>query len=290
MRGHLTEAQRLRQANTRLTHENERLRERVKVLEAKVLEQDKLIETITLQLQELKQLVLGRKKHPPADKHDTSDPDNDKSSGSSKEPRDPQSYRRPAPEDDAVTSNQEYTIAACPACLSPLTHIRTIIRYLEDILLPQKKTVERQEIQTGFCPNCKKQCQAIPIPSQIVTLGPHVTHAVLYATYILRLSFQQTINWLLDCYSLAVSQGEIAHILQASSSKLELPYEQLKVQIRGSPGVHVDESTYQEQGGEGYVWIMTPTVGEEAVFVVGKHRGKANAVACLLYTSPSPRD
>lgn len=281
MRGQLTEVQRLRQANTRLINENQRLRERVKVLEAKAVEQDKLIETITLQLEELKRIVFGKKKHPSADDSHPTDPEDDGQSHSVKNTRTSDSYRRTIPEDTDITSNQEYVISMCPDCRTPLTHIRTIIRYLEDILLPVAKTVERQEIQTGFCPKCQKHRQAIPISAQFVTVGPNAHKAVLYATYILRLSFQQTINWLQDCYNLHLSQGEIAHILQGISAKLELPYEQLKVKIRGSPGVHMDESTYKEQGGESYVWVMTPTNGEEAVFVVGKHRGKANAVALL---------
>lgn len=279
MRGQLTEVQRLRQANVRLTNENQRLRERVKVLEAKVLEQDKIIETITLQLEELKRIVFG-KKHPP-DNHRSTHADDTDQTDTGKQSRDPESYRRPVPNNAEVTNIQEYAISECPDCHTPLANIRTIVRYLEDILLPLQKTVEKQEIQTGFCPKCHKQCQAIPIPGQVVTLGPNVTQAVLYATYILRLSFAQTINWLADCYNLQVSQGEIAHMLETSSRKLELPYEQLKSRIRGSPGVHVDESTYQEQAGEGYVWVMTPTNSEEAVFVVGQHRGKANAVELL---------
>lgn len=277
MRGHLTEVQRLRVVNARLKNENARLRERVGVLEARVAEQDKLIEDLRLQLSELQRIVFGKKKPPtpPAAGGGTD------TGSSSRQPRDPESYRRPVPPEADVTSRQEYTITECPDCHTPLADIRTIVRYLEDILLPAQKTVERQHIQSGLCPNCHKRKQAIPIPAQSTTLGPNTTKAVLYATYVLRLSFQQTINWLKDCYNLTVSQGEIAHILQRSSRKLGLPYEQLKSRVRGSPGMHVDESTYAEQGGEGTVWVMTPTHSEEAVFVVGRNRGKGNVEELL---------
>jgi hypothetical protein len=155
--------------------------------------------------------------------------------------------------------------------------MHTVIRYQEDIILPAVKTITKQNIQTGFCPCCHKQRQAIPIPSQLAVLGPNIKQAVLYWTYVSRMSFQQIIDLARDFYRLSLSDGEIARILQKSSETLELPYEQLKVRVRGGPSLHFDETGYRQQGEENFAWVMAPSDTEEAVFLVGRNRGRPNA-------------
>lgn len=273
MRGELTEAQRLRAVNTRLKRENHLLRERVQTLEIKVEEQARTIETLNLQLEELRQIVFGKKKPPQS----PGAPGSELRRALPRPPRLSVSFRRAVPSAQEITSEQHYTVDSCPDCQHPLTRIKTIIRYQEDIVLPSRKTVVRQQIQTGFCQTCNQHCQAIPISAQLVTLGPNIKQAVSYWTYVTRLSFQQIIDLARDLYDLKLTDGEIAHILRQTAERLQLSYEQLQQDIRGSPVNHFDETGYPEQGGEGFAWIMTPAHGEEAVFMVGRNRGKGNA-------------
>lgn len=72
-----------------------------------------------------------------------------------------------------------------------------------------------------------------------------------------------------DLYQLAISDGEIAQMLEKSASKLQPEHYQLLDQIRGSPGVHLDETGWKEQGENQAVWAITPTNKETAVFKIG---------------------
>lgn len=277
MRGQLTEAQKLRTANTRLKGENQQLRQRVAVLEAKVAEQNQIIETLKLQLEELQRIVFGKNKKPPAAPVNQPSVDDDKAND--RKSRAPSSYRRPMPKDEEVTAEENKPLAssACPDCQSALINIHWVVRYLEDILLPVKKIIKRLKIQVGFCPKCRRQRQAMPVSAHTVSLGTNIQQAILYWTYVSRLSFQQIIDTARDLYDFKLSDGEIAHILATGSNKLEVSYEQLKQRIRGSPSLHFDETGYKQQGGEKYAWVMTPSNSEEAVFLVGRNRGKGNA-------------
>lgn len=60
-------------------------------------------------------------------------------------------------------------------------------------------------------------------------------------------------------------------------------YERLKAKIRGEPSIHLDETGWNLMVGDGYkryAWTMTGTSGE-SVFILGKTRGKGNALELL---------
>jgi transposase len=244
-----------------------------------IAEQAKTIQDLKLMVEELRRMVFGQKKN----KNNEPDPD-DNQGGESREnkaSRLPSSFRRPIPNDDEVTAQTNHPLVDCSDCGRPLNNIKTVIRYKEDIVLPQVKTVEKQYIETGWCRNCHNQRSALPLPPQIVTLGPNVKHFVLYSTYVLKLSYQETRDVLIDVYQIKVSDGEISNILEASAGKLQPTYENLKTSIRDGPGIHLDETGWPEQGERTFAWVMTPTNGESAVFSVGKTRGKGNAESLL---------
>jgi transposase len=280
MRGELNEVERLRAANSYLKRENAELRqkmaEEITALKAINEKQSQEIETLKLQLEELRAIVFGRKKKP-KDPPDSRPPA--ASSDNHHKPRDPASYRRPIPADKDVTGEEakELPTLCCPDCQTVLVNVHWVIRYLEDILLPVKKIVKKLKIQIGFCPACKRQKQAVPVSAHAVTLGENTRKAVLYWTYVSRLSFQQIIDTARDLYGLKLTDGEIANILQTASFKLAKHYERLKEDIRGSPACHFDETTYREQGGQRYAWVMAPANSEQAAFIVGRNRGKGNA-------------
>jgi len=272
MRGQLSEVDRLRTANSYLRRENQELRQEIKELKATAAQQAQTIETLKLQLEELQRIVFGKNKKP---KDPTGNQPPTASVGGLPRPKD--SFRRPVPQEGEVTDIKDYPIVCCPDCQGSLSNIRSVIRYQEDIVLPAVKTVTKQNIRIGFCPLCHKSCQAIPVSSQLAVLGPNIKQAVLYWTYVSRMSFQQITDLARDFYRLSISDGEIASILSRSSDKLALSYEQLKQRVRGSPSLHFDETGYKEQGGEKFAWVMAPSHSEEAVFMVGRNRGRPNA-------------
>lgn len=267
---------------------NKELNEEIKLLKQAnrqfklwLAEKDKIIETLKLQVEELQRMVFGKKKDNTLPKNND-DFNSTHGQSADKQSRSPDSYRRPTPKQSEITETNLYPIHQCPKCSSCLKKIRTIVRYQEDIVLPilekiKSKKVEKQKIQTGWCPQCQKRYQTRPVSPQLNNLGPNTKTMILYSNYVLRLSFQQIKDLLQDLYQLTISDGEISNILAKKAIKLQPVYEKLKTQIRGSPAIHLDETSWPQQKQNKYAWVMTSINGEEAVFSVGQSRGKGNA-------------
>lgn len=276
MRGHLTKEQRLCQVVTRLKHENAKLRERIMVLEKENGELKQQLQYVMMQMEELKAKVFGKKKQ--------RDNDEDDHSASPSLPRAPHTYRRPIPTEDEITTTKEFQIFCCKQCATPLTSLKIITRYQEDILPPAQwekalKVMERHRITTGYCSQGKERIAAIPITKQTVTIGANLKQFSTYANIILRLSFHQIKSFLADTVHLSLSDGEIANILDEHARMLIPEVQQMTTRIHLQSGAHYDETGWrvQQEKQGGYGWVMTGTQTPDTVFLLGRSRGKGNA-------------
>lgn len=255
--------------------------EQIRLLKHENTLQRKMIETLTLRVEELERMIFGRSK-----KKDR-DPDDGTSSGSTpsqpRTQRDASSYHRAIPSPEDITTEETHTIDVCPDCHAPLTKTKTVVFYEEDIMLPQKpsafKTVIRHSVEKGYCGVCTKWRPALPLPPTIVVIGSRVRAFVSYASVILRLSYDQIQHILSDLYAFELSQGEITNILDMEARKLTPAHEQLKTTIRDQPRVHYDETGWKVQREDqgNHAWVMTGTQTPDAVFLMGRSRGKGNA-------------
>lgn len=234
-----------------------------------------IIETQNARITELETMVFGRKKR------SRSSDDNKKPPT---KPRDPDSYRRDTPPEDAVTSETHHSIDACKHCGGVLTDKAEHIRYVEDIILAalsnpsQFKTVEKQIIERGYCVPCGKYSSAQDLRGQVSTLGPNVRTLVCYLITLRDHSYDQVIHILWDLYRFKITDGEITNILDTRRLELLPEYEKLKETIRAGPAVHMDESRYpiQSESGAGYVFSMSSTTNSDVVFHLGDSRGKGH--------------
>lgn len=254
----------------------EDLEERCARLETENAEKDRIIEKLLLRVEQLETMVFGRKKKP--DDHDHLPPSSSGSGTPETQPRSAMSFRRAMPPPAEVTARRHFPIDDCPDCGTPLRRKETVIRYEEDIPLPQK-IVEEQTIERGFCPCCKKIKSAIPISSQHCTLGLNVRLYVLFAVTVLGQTFEKIKAHLYGLHRLAVSDGEIAAIIQQGHKKLLPTKQKLNEKIDAAPAAHYDETVYPVQHGEqgNYAWAKTASNGPETVFLLGRTRGKGNA-------------
>lgn len=285
MRGQLSIEMRLRQVNTRLKNENKKLRLENKVLKERVLFLESRAETLELQIKELQKIIYGRKHN--------GDQDDDNSDD--KQTRSKSSYRRPIPKPEEITKEEIYFIDICPDCGSFLILKTAIIRYIVDILLPcideqtgiikaPAKTVVKQVIEKGWCPKCK--CWHLaklpehspPVKHNEVLLGSGIKKFVNFQTYIIKDTYQQVQNELIGLYNIEISQGEIAKMLNKTSTKLSPEYERLKERVKKSSGCHLDETGWQTRGEKNFAHINAPTDSNEVVFLIGRNRGKGNSV------------
>jgi hypothetical protein len=280
-----TKEQRQKQAISRLKNENAKLREENKKLRQ---ENDHLrseLENVLLRVDELTNIVFGRKKR--AKKKYGFD-DDDKP----KKPRSSLSYQRKKPTEDEVTDTEFYEIDNCPDCETTLTRKQLITRYIEDIRIPvlealgsdkdvKVKKVIKQEIEKGYCPNCKRWHSSIPISSKVATLGLQTKQLVAYSINVLRLTYSQTKNIIFDLYQIKISDGEITNILDKIATTLRPEFERLKAHILQAKSVHLDETGNQTGKDKNYSWILASGENEKAVFEIGKSRGKGNAEKLL---------
>ena len=234
------------------------------------------VSDIKLQMEELRTIVFGKKRK--------EKPEDDITPPKQPTPRTKASYHRPLPKETDITHEKFHTIDTCTHCQGMFAERDTGVYFEEDIPLPQQKVVIRHTIEKGYCGSCRKWSTATPLPSARVTLGTTVKRYIVYLSVVCRLSYTQIQDVLKQTYTLAISSGEIAKILEKEGHALKPAYEQLKISIRGEPSVHLDETGWNLALGDGYhsyAWTMAGGISADAVFLLGKTRGKGNAQELL---------
>lgn len=249
------------------------LGQEVKVLKATMAAQQKTIEDLKLQMEELRTIVFKRKK-PPANRGN----DHGNPLSPPAKPRTPDSYQRPIPKDNEVTDTHPHPINQCD-CGSAISKKRMRIFYEEDIPIPVRKTITKHIVEQGYCPACQKWKSAVKLPTATLIIGPNIQKYTCYLSVMCRLSFTQIQNILQDTYHMAISQGEIANILARQADNLRPCYEQLQENIRGEPMVHLDETGWKllAEPERSYSWVMSGGQSQESVFLIGENRGKGHA-------------
>lgn len=261
-----------------LRDENRELKKKVAVLEEVVAAQQKTINDLKLQMEELRSIVFGKRKKP-------RDKDNNNKSGyggenlfeEDKIPRTPDSYKRPIPIENQITKIKRHPFNTCP-CGTKTTLKQILTFYEEDIPIPTEKIVIKHEVELSYCPDCKKWHKAIDLPKSKVILGKNIQKYVCYLSVMCRLSFSQIQNILLDTWQIELSQGEISKFLDREAIHLKPSYEQLKKNIRQESSAHLDETSWrlQREKENSFSWIMSGGQSKESIFLVGESRGKGN--------------
>lgn len=254
----------------RLEKENRFLRLRIKELEERDKQKDKIIESLMLQLEEIKIKVFGKKKD--KDKDDSTKP-------KERKPRDNSSYQREIPDESEITKTEDHPIDNCPNCNTKLTRKRIVIYYVEDIPLdkPQKEVI-KHNVEQGYCNTCHKWISAMPLPKAKCIIGQKLRKYICYLSIINRLSHEQIISFIKDIHKISISDGEIVNILKKEANDLRPEFEKLKKRVQEQPAKHYDETSWKVTNGDqgNYAWIMTGTESPEAVFLLGRSRGKGN--------------
>jgi transposase len=269
IRNRLTKLRNLERLYPELQEKYERAKERIIELESALTvereERKKDKETLSLQIEELQTMVFGKKRK------------NDKKRNAS-------SYRRRVPEECEITNSKTYPIDNCPDCHHALRHIRTVIQYKEDITIPPKEVI-KESIEVGFCSYCHKSHAGLQIQKQTCYLGNTIRTRVVYSTAILHLSYEKTIADIYDTFSLSISSGEIACILEREATKLLPEYQDIDKRINNDPTVHIDETGYPVQKSiQGkFGWVKTSSKSFDTLFLLGQSRG--GGVAEKLYTN-----
>jgi hypothetical protein len=178
-------------------------------------------------------------------------------------------------------------MASCPACRCRLLRVKKHRRIVED-LLPAQRIVTCYHTTSGYCPNCRKRIESRekdqpPVPAGVEIHQPQLginslaTAALLRMCY--RLPYRQIQQLFVDLPGLAVGASGVARQIQRMARWLEGQYDRLKILIRASPVVHMDETSWRIDGQNHWLWTMLGS--HAALYHIDKSRGQKVPAALL---------
>jgi transposase len=170
--------------------------------------------------------------------------------------------------------------ASCPECHVQLQDVQTHQRIVEDII-PAKRLVTCYHTTSGYCPGCRKRIESrdgnqppappgVEIHQSQLGINSLATAALLRMRY--RLPYRQIQQLFLDLPGLSISAGGVTKQIQRMAGWLEGQYDRLKVLIRASPAVHMDETSWRVDGVNHWLWTML--CEQATVFHIDKSRGQ----------------
>jgi hypothetical protein len=162
---------------------------------------------------------------------------------------------------DPVTARVEHGLEHCPQCQVALTGHR-VIKARQVIELPpvQAQVIEPQLIERT-CPRCHKRCApsldfaALAVGQQRFGISVQAEVALLREQC--RLPFRVIQDYLKHRFNLRISVGQLVALVQGVAGRGKALIEELKQQIRASPVVKGDETSWRENGQNGYVWSFS---------------------------------
>lgn len=162
---------------------------------------------------------------------------------------------------DKPTARVEHSLQQCPDCRVSLKG-RRLIKSRQVIELPpvQVQVVEHQLVERR-CPKCRKRWAPL-LDLSSLTVGKQRFGISLQAEVALlreqcRLPVRVIQDYLQHRFGLRVSVGQIVALVEGVARRGKAVVERFKHEIRGSPVVNGDETTWREDGVNGYVWSFS---------------------------------
>jgi transposase len=165
----------------------------------------------------------------------------------------------------------------CPTCNTRLLNVKRHQRIVEDIV-PARVVTTCYHTISGDCLSCRKHVET-RAPEQppaadvaAVQLGVNAltTAALMRVQY--RLPFRLITQLMMDLPGLPVSSGAVARQVQRMAQWLEGEYDRLRIFLRSSPAVNMDETSWRVDGQNGWLWtLLDPT---HTLFHRDKSRGQ----------------
>jgi hypothetical protein len=167
------------------------------------------------------------------------------------------------------TRSVEHALERCPECHYRLQgHSLDYSREVIELPEPQPIEVIEHRVVKRFCPHCKRwHSPKLDLSGQVLgqgRLGVRVVSLIAYLRTTLRLPIRRIQAYLSTLHQLFLSTGELVELLHQLRRTLQDELSKLKTQARASPILHGDETSWRENGQNGYIWAFS-TPGDEAV-------------------------
>ncbi len=259
----------------------EELQERVVTLEqlmvrieSRLVEQDKTIKALELELAKYKKNSSNSSKPPSSDI--VKPPKKRKQKGKRKIGGQPghQKHERPLFSSEQVDAFHTHTLDSCPKCggvLLPSDEAPRVIQQVEIIETPIR--IDEHRGTAYWCKRCRKIHYA-PLPADVERgglIGPRLTTLVGYMKGCCHASYSTIQSFLRNVIGVELSRGCLAKLVAKSAAALEAPYRELLDRLPAEALVNVDETGHKENGGRFWTWCFRADL--YVLFHIDKSRG-----------------
>ena len=167
------------------------------------------------------------------------------------------------------TLSVEHALDRCPDCHYRLQgHSLDYAREVLELPEPQPIEVIEHRVIKRFCPHCRRwHSPKLNLEGQVLgqgRVGVRIVSLIAYLRTTLRLPIRRIQAYLASLHQLFLSTGELVEVLHQLRQHVQPTIDALKTQARASPILHGDETSWRENGVNGYIWAFS-TPGEQAV-------------------------
>ncbi len=167
------------------------------------------------------------------------------------------------------TRVERHALERCPDCNYPLRG--ESVDYTREVIelpAPQPVEVIEHQVIKRWCPHCETwHSPKLDLSGQVIgqgRIGVRIASLVSYLRTTLRLPVRAIQAYLATLHNLELSVGEIVALTHAVREQLQPQIEVIKAQVQDSQIAHGDETSWREDGQNGYVWAFA-TPGPLAV-------------------------
>ena len=154
-----------------------------------------------------------------------------------------------------------HVLERCPDCAYRLSgESRDYTREVIELPAPQPVEVLEHQVIKRWCPCCGRwRSPKLDLAGQVLgqgRIGVRVASLVSYLRTTLRLPFRLIQSHLASLHSLRLSVGELVELTHAVRRQLQPHADQLKAAVQTSTVTHGDETSWRENGQNGYAWTF----------------------------------
>lgn len=174
---------------------------------------------------------------------------------------------------------------ACPDCGGRIHETRVASQVQEDLPVVTVH-VRRFDVHVGHCAQCGRRVQGRhplqttdALGAASTHLGPHAVALIVLLNKHLGLSHGKVAALLHDWFGLTVRPSGVTHALHRAARQAAPTYGALREQIRGSPAVSPDETSWKVGGHLWWLWVFA--TAHTVVYAIQDGRGFDEAAAVL---------
>ena len=169
----------------------------------------------------------------------------------------------------------------CPRCHGPVRRVRIATQYQEELPV-QRPLIRAFRVHIGACTQCRRRVQgrhplqtSNALGAAAVQLGPQTIALAVLLNKRCGLAYGKIAALLRDRFGLTVTRGGLVQAIHRTARQAQPVYDSLCAEVRGSPVVTVDETSWRVNADLQWLWAWV--TAETTVYAIQPGRGLAQA-------------